>query len=390
MKQKVALVTDIMTFPGGAERLMMSFLKLYPDARIFTTVFLPQNYWEIKNNIQCAYRIDPFIRTLYKVPFFAKILSSIYTVLSPIAFEKLDLQQFDIVVTFTARAAKGVITAPYAKHINYILTPTRYEWDNDLSSRTFRKKGLNKLISPFLANFYRLWDFTAVRRADKNIAISKFISNKIKKSYRIGASVVYPGINEKFATLIDESEKLLAIKELENFDIEEVLNEKFYLVVSRLYDYKKTDLAVKACMECKKNLIIVGDGPDKKYLQKLAKKSKSNNIIFLGRRSDDCVKYLYSKAEALLFCGIEDFGLVPVEAMAQGCPIISYNIGGGAETILPSKTGELFNLYEELVDIVAGFDKNRYNKAQIIQRAKEFSEERFLENIKREIESIKN
>jgi len=386
---KVALVTDIMTFPGGAERLMMSMLKLYPDADIYTSAFLPQNYWPIKNKVYSGFKVGVLGKLLYKTRFGTRLLNSIITFFSPVIFDKFDLQKYDLVISFTARSAKGVISAPYATHINYILTPPRFEWDNDFSERIFRKRGINKYLSPFVADMYRIWDYYAVRRADIVVSLSKFIAEKIEKVYGIESKVIYPGISSFFSVELTEKEIKQAKTQLsQHFSVQDLAKE-FFLVVSRLYDYKKVDQAITACIKNNKRLIVVGDGPDKKYLEKLVKKAKaSQNIKIVGRLSDVSVKFLYNKAQALLFCGVEDFGLVPVEAMAQGCPVISNCIGGGAETVIAEKTGELFSNSEELLEIIAKFDKSRYITSNIIGQAEKFSEERFLSEFEKLIKSV--
>ncbi len=173
---------------------------------------------------------------------------------------------------------------------------------------------------------------------------------------------------------------------MENSNLAKIANkeEPYFLVVSRLYDYKRIDLAVKACLEAGKKLIVVGDGPERRNLEYLFK--EDDGIYMVGYISDQALKFLYQGAEALLFCGEEDYGLIPVEAMASGCPVIAFNKGGVKDTIQHGKTGYLFNDYDELVKIVREYKKSAYSKVDLINRAREFDfshfENRFLKLLK--------
>ena len=370
---RVAIVTDQMTAFGGADREMLSVLKLVPQADIYTVLYNPEAYTnvDIKQKVYTS-----FVR---KIPF-KYMLARHLKIFNPIAYESLNLGKYDTVITISAGPARGIIPSINQKHIAMVLTPPRSLWDKELNVRARVLKSIYKPISKILNNYLRVWDQSLVSRVDYWIANSRFIAKKIYKRYGVKSKIIYPGIPKE---CFEEFKKAEINKLLRKYR----LPSNFVLVVSRLYDYKRVDWAIKSALESAKNLVIVGDGPDRKYLKKLAK--GKDNIYFLGFLKEDReVRILYRQAGTLLFCGIEDFGLVPIEAMAQGTPILAYNKGGVTETVLSHKTGEFFNDQKELAHILKNFDKSVYNPKEIIQRAEMFSEEKFLENLNKYFEKI--
>jgi glycosyltransferase involved in cell wall biosynthesis len=301
-------------------------------------------------------------------------------VLNPIAYENLDLSKYDTLISISAGPARGIIPNIGQTHIAMVMTPPRSLWDNELNVRASIFKGVYKPLSKILNTYLRIWDTSLVPRVDYWIANSKFISKKIKKRYGVNSKVIYPGIEEKYFEKFSE-------KDRQNVMSKYNLPEDFVLVVSRLYDYKRVDWAIKSCIETGGNLVIVGEGPDKKYLKKLAR--GYDNIYFLGfLDSDREVRVLYKQAKVLLFCGVEDFGLVPVEAMAQGTPIFAYDEGGVTETVIENVCGKFFKNYEELTVLLKDYNKKEYNAQRIIKRAREFTEEKFLDNLREYFKQI--
>lgn len=362
----VAIVVDQMVAFGGADREMLSVLKLFPQADIYTVIYNKRGY----SNVEIQQ--DIYTSPLQKIPF-KNSFSRHLKVLNPTAYENFDLRKYDTIISISAGPARNIIPDIDQTHIAMIMTPPRALWDHELNVRASILKNFYKPISQIINNYQRILDTTTVPRVDHWIANSKFISKKIKKRYGVNSHVIYPGIS-------DESFESIPDKEIKDTLKKYNLPQNFFLSVSRLYDYKRVDWAIKSCIETNQNLVVVGKGPDMKYLKKIAK--EFNNIYFLGFLDDDKdVRVLYKRAQALLFCGIEDFGLVPVEAMAQGTPIIAYNIGGVTETVLDKKTGQFFNTQPELTDILNHFDKKMYNPEIIVNRAKNFTEEKFLENL---------
>lgn len=377
-----------MITPGGAEKLMMSFLKIYPNAEIYTSIFIKENFWPISTTIHESIKLPKLFKKFFKFRPISIFISSVLSVLSPIYIETTNVKEYDLVISLSARVSKGVITTPDTIFIDYVQTPTRFEWDNEQSPRAFRMKFLNKLLSPFISTAYRIWDYTASKRSDYKVSISEYIQKKVEKFYRQNSVVIYPGIDNYYYTELSDKDIDKAENEIKRVIKTDIYNKSFYLVVSRLYDYKRVDWAVQACNESKVNLIVVGDGPDKKYLMKQAEKELNKSIFFTGRISDISVKYLYSKAEGFIFAGIEDFGMVPVEAMAQGCPVLAFNEGGGVETIIDSVTGVLFNSLQDLIDRLSNYQKSDYNSEQIRDRAKKFHEEKFKKEWTEYVEKI--
>jgi glycosyltransferase involved in cell wall biosynthesis len=370
---RIAVIADQMTAFGGADRQMLSILKLVPDADIYTVLYNPKGY----RNIDIKQKIYPSF--LQKVSFKYKF-SRHLKVLNPIAYESFDLREYDTLISISAGPARGVIPTINQTHIAMVTTPPRSLWDNELNARGSMLKNIYKPLSKLLNNYLRIWDTSLVPRVDHWIANSQFISKKIEKRYKVEAKVIYPGIEEKCFEQFADHEIDKIIKKYN-------LPKNFVLVVSRLYDYKRVDWAIKACIENSKNLVIVGEGPDKKYLEKISKGHK--NIKFLGFLKDDReVRMLYNQAQVLLFCGIEDFGLVPVEAMAQGTPIIAYGYGGVTETVNVNTCGKFFNNQKELNNILNEFDKRRYNSKQIKERAKKFTERAFITNLENHLKNI--
>jgi glycosyltransferase involved in cell wall biosynthesis len=367
---KVAIIADQMSAFGGADREMFSILKLLPYSDIYTIQFNKEKYLhkypDLKEKIHTS-----FVQKISNI--LPKHFYRHLKVLTPFAYESFDLRGYDLVISISAGPAKGVITQLDQPHIAMVMTPPRSLWDKELNVRASKLKALYKPISVVLNTYMRIWDWTISRRVDYWTANSKFIAKKIKKTYNKKATVIYPGVEEKYFKNASKEQRK---KVREKYD----LPEKFVLVVSRLYDHKRVDWAINACIKANKNLVIIGEGPDRKYLKKQTRGSK--NIKFLGFVKDDMeVKTMYELSEVLLFCSLEDFGLVPVEAMASGTPVLGYGQGGLLETVKPKVTGELFQTQEELVSLLINFDKTRYNEEQIKEHAKEFSEEKFLINL---------
>lgn len=361
---KTAFVCDQMIQFGGADREMISMLKLFPNADIYTILYNPDAYPMIKNNVYTSF--------LQKFPL-PKSFSRHLKVFTPIAYETFDLRGYDLVISLSAGPAKGVITGLDQVHVAMVMTPPRSLWDHELNVRASKFKSLYYPISKILNNYMRIWDYSISKRVDYWTANSEYISNKIFKRYRQHAIVVNPGLPEECYHVVSNSFKKFLREKYE-------LGDSFVLVVSRLYDHKRVDVAIRACMETGKDLVIVGEGPDYKYLKKVA--NNCDNVKFIGFvRDDKEVRGLYSMAEVLLFCGIEDFGLVPVEAMAQGTPVFAYREGGVLETVKEGVSGEFFESEEELIKLLTNFDKRRYNPERIRKRAYLYTEERFLEKL---------
>lgn len=356
---KVALVYDRVNKFGGAERFLEILLKIFPDSPLFTLVYSPQRAGWIKNRkvIPTFLNSFPFFRNNHE------ILSPI----APLAFETLDLKDFDLIISITSADAKSVLTSPSQKHVCICLTPTRYLWKG---SKNYKVDWKMKLLPKFLFNYFRLVDEVTSTRPDYYIAISKEIKKRIKKYYQRDSLVIQPPVSNFF------------FKRHKKFS-----KKDFYLVAGRLVPYKKVDLVVEAFKNTDKKLVVIGSGSQLSYLKSRA----SKNITFLGGVSDQKLIQYYSQAKALIFPGLEDFGLVPLEAQSQGTPVIAYGRGGAKETVIDGKTGIFFKhqTTKSLIKAIEKFEKTNIDPGDCQLQAKKFSETIFEEKILEFLETIK-
>ncbi len=351
---KVALVHDWLVGRGGGERVLYDIHTLFPDAPIYTLV-----YDQDKAPEWCK---ECDIRTTYiqKWPG-AKSHHKLLLSFMPKAWEALDLTEYDLVISCCASCCKGVITRPDALHVCYSFSPTRYVWDlyydylenTNAIKRFFMKRMIHKV---------RLWDFQAAQRVDHFAADSNFVGSRIKKYYRRDFTTIYPG------TRIYE------------YPITEMPDD-YYLVVARFVRYKRVDLAIEACNQLKKKLVVIGSGgEEEERLKKLA----GDTVEFLGRVSDEEMERYYSRAKAFLFPGIEDYGITPVEAMSAGVPVLAFGKGGALETVQDGKTGLYFHdqTVSGLVHCIEEFERNgvAYSRQQIHDYSLNFSDEIFKGN----------
>jgi glycosyltransferase involved in cell wall biosynthesis len=287
------------------------------------------------------------------------------------AIERFNLKGYDLIVSCSHCVAKGIIPPPDALHVSYMLTPMRYAWD--MYKEHF---GTNKnLMIPFFMHYLRMWDVTSSQRIDNFLCISKHVQNRIMKFYRREAEVIHPPV------------------EISRFRLENK-KEDFFLIVSSLVPYKKINLAIEAFDRLGYPLRIIGSGPEEKKLRAMAKA----NIEFMGWQPDEVVAKSYSACRALIFPGEEDFGIVPLEAMGCGKPVIAYGKGGILETVLtydtsrsggPPPTGLFFREpnVESLIDAVERFTQieGEFDPSAIRQHALQWDRAIFKEKIKKNI-----
>jgi len=356
---KVALVHDYLNQYGGAERVLEAFCEMFPDAPIYTLVYDAKltGFAFEGRNIKTSF--------LQNVPFAAS-RHRYFPVLMPYAIEQLDLSGYDLVLSDSGSYAKGVITKPETLHISYCHTPHRYVWDNSRKLiEEFGYPGFVKMLSPFFTTYVRLWDAQAAERPDEMIANSKFVRRRIKKYYGRDAQVIYPPVN------------------VDRFFIREPYD--YFLMVGRMVPYKKFMLAVRVFNKLELKLKIIGDGPERKNLEKQA----GPKIEFLGLVSEPYLADYYARARALIFPQEEDFGVVAVEAMASGRPVIAYRAGGALEIIKEGEDGILFDeqTEESLIGAVQRFQNTRFDSRAIRQHAGKFDRGKFKEEISHFIKS---
>ncbi len=312
MKPKIAIITDWLTNYGGAESVISAFHELFPDAPIYTTLYKPKKMKELGNlkNVHTSW--------LQKIPF-AKHQWLIGQM--PTAVEMFDLDNYDIVLSSCHSVSKGVITRPGTLHISYCHTPMRYAWEKwDFETRLKRfPKILHPLIRQQIKKI-RQWDYCAAQRMDECIANSNYIAGKIKEHYKLNSHVIYPPVRtDKFNPVPNPTND-------------------YYLAVGRLIPYKKFDLIVRACNQLKRPLKVVGVGPDFKKIKKIA----GPNVEILGEVKNSELAGFYANCKALIFPQIEDAGIVPLEAMSSGRPIIALNRGGSLDSMKECITGIFF------------------------------------------------
>jgi len=360
---KIAVICDQMTSFGGAEREMFSMMELFPSADIFTIVYFKEKFPNNRYNVRTSF--------VQKLPFKKRFVNHL-KVLTPLAYESFDLSVYDFVISISAGPAKSIITGIDQPHVAMTMTPPRSLWEKEISSKGSVLRKIYSPIAKMVNSYFRIWDYTTSKRINYWIANSYFVKEKVKKTYGVDAEVIYPGIGEDWYKQPTEME-IKKVKAKYHFP------KHFALVLSRLYSHKRIDWAIKSCKESNTPLYIIGEGPDRKNFEKLTE--ESDNIHFLGRLSDKEAIAIYHLSEVVLFCSIEDFGLVPVEAMAAGTPVLAYGVGGVTETVKEGVTGKFFQTNDELTILLKNFDIKRYNGSIIKKHAKQFSEERFQKNL---------
>lgn len=362
---KVAIVHDWLTGMRGGEKVLEVFCELYPDAHLHT---LLHNRGTVSETIEGMDIRTSFIQ---KIPF-AKDHYRNLLPLFPTAIERFDLSCYDLVISTSHCVAKGVVTPPGCLHISYIHTPMRYMWDlyDDYfaASPWFKRKAVG-----LFAGYLRRWDVKSSGRADHMVANSNHIAGRIEKHYKRKASVIYPPVD------------------CERFHISDEV-EDYYLVVSAFVPYKRIDVAIEAFNRLGLPLKVVGGGGEEKKLRAMA----GPTIEFLGRLDGAALSERYAKCRALVFPGVEDFGIVPLEAMASGRPVIAYAKGGALETVVPpggpggEATGIFFHEQtpESLTAAVRDFEKNMdiFSPEKIREHTAAFDRARFKEEVRSYIE----
>jgi glycosyltransferase involved in cell wall biosynthesis len=354
---KVALVHYWLVGMRGGEKVLEALCELYPEADIYTHVLDRSSLSPtlLKHRISTTFidRLPQATRWYQK-----------YLPLMPMALEQLDLTDYDLVISSESGPAKGIITSPTATHICYCHSPMRYVWD--MYHEYLASAGaISRFLMRPLIHYLKIWDYASAARVDHFVANSNYVAARINKFYRRDAEVVHPPVATGEFSPDDE-------------------REDYYLMVGQLVAYKRPDLAVEAFSRMGKRLLVIGDGEQAGALRAMA----SANIEFLGWQSIEEIKRRYARCQALIFPGVEDFGIVPLEATASGRPVIAFARGGALETVRDEVTGLFFReqTVAGLIEAVEAFERDpeRFEVEAMVDWAERFSGDRF----KREMQSI--
>ena len=362
---KVAIVHYWLVNMRGGEKVIEAILEMFPQADIFTHVYdkasMPESITSKK--VYTSY--------IHKLPF-AKSMYQKYMPLMPRALSEFNLQDYDLIISSESGPAKGVVPNPDAFHICYCHSPMRYLWD--MYHEYFRKS--NPAVRFFMKRLIpglRLWDVSSSNLVDCFVANSNYVAKRIKRYYNRDSVIVFPPV------------------EIEKFSSVQRNPKDFYLFFGQLTGYKRADLAIEACIASGRKLIVAGSGMNKKEIKKYEKKGI---VTFTGRISDRELLELYASAKALLFPGIEDFGIIPVEANAAGCPVIAYGRGGALDSIKDGATGIFFHeqTTESLIRAMKDFEslEDQFrNRDAYTSHVQQFSRGAFKEKILRIVEEKK-
>ena len=360
---RVAIIHYWLVNLRGGERVLEAICELYPDADIFTHVYVPERMSDVirRHRVQTT--------MISKLPWARRLYQS-YLPLMPFALEQLDLQAYDLVISSESGPAKGVLTRPDALHICYCHTPMRYVWNMYHEYRRGLSRPKRWAMAALLYKL-RQWDVTAAARVDHFIANSQNVALRIRKYYRRDSMVIHPPVDlDCFGGLVSTQ------------------SEDFYLCIGQLVAYKRVDLAIKAFNQLGKRLVVIGEGKERDRLERLA----GPTITFLDRIDDKSLCDYYARCQAVIFSAEEDFGIVPLEAMASGKPVIAYGKGGALETVVPSLTGLLFpeQTPESLAAAVLEFERVRpqFDGEQIAAHAAGFSKEHFKQQFRNFVASV--
>ncbi|MFB9948311.1 glycosyltransferase [Rhizobium puerariae] len=339
----------------GGEKVLEALCKIYPNADIYTHVYDPSVISaDIKKHHIYTTFIDslPYARRMYKR----------YLPLMPMALEQLNLSDYDLVISSESGPSKGIIPTSPAQHICYCHSPMRYIWN--MYNKYYESSGrLTRMMMPPLAHYLRTWDVGTASRVDNFVANSATVAQRIKSYYRREAQIIYPPVDTNAFRPAQASEL-----------------EDYYLMVGELVSYKRPDLAVEAFNRMKAKLVVIGGGEMLDHLRKIA----GPTVRIMGSQPFEALKYHYARCRALVFPGEEDFGIVPVEAMASGRPVIAYGRGGATETVVAGKTGVFFSIQsvEAVIDAVERLERMDFNPADAVARAAEFRTANFIEKFR--------
>ena len=341
---KIAVVHDYFTQLGGAEKVTEELMRLLPGAALHSTVALPDRLPPGLVNVPIT------TSWMQRLPGMSQHYR-LYFLLYPLAVPSLDLSGFDLVLSSSSGYAKGVHTDRDAIHVCYCHTPMRWAWSFESYSAREEMGAVKRLLLPHLVRGLRQWDIGASRQPDHFIANSRTVAGRIRRAYGRIAEVIHPPID------------LGRFRPAPQHD-------DYYIVLARLVSYKRIDLAVRACSQLGRRLLVIGDGPDLARLMAIAGKT----VSFLGHLSDAEVEHHAARCRALIFPGEEDFGMAPLEIASAGRPTIAYRAGGAVETIMDGVTGIFFDRPEpgDLAAAITRFEHIEWSPVTLRSHAETF------------------
>jgi len=345
---RVALVHDYLVHLGGGERVLLEIARAFPGAPIFTSIFEPAAFGDALR----GFDVRP--SWMQRIPGAGRNFRALLP-LYPKAFESIDLRGFDLVVSSTTSFAKGVRVAGATLHVCYMNTPTRFLWRPDEYAGDVVPLLARPLYAAALPALRR-WDLEAAARPHRIIANSRNVAERIRAVYGRDSDVLHcPAAVDG---LVPGS------------DVED-----YYLVAARLLPYKRVALAIEACNTLRSRLVIMGSGPDEARLRALA----GPTISFAGHVSEEVRRRLFARARAAIVPGIEDFGLVPIEAAAAGRPTVAFAAGGALETVVEGETGLFFRepTASALASSLQSLSSHTFDPEKLVAHARLFSPERF-------------
>jgi glycosyltransferase involved in cell wall biosynthesis len=351
---RVAIVHDWLTGMRGGEKVLEAICELYPDATLYTLVRVPgstSSGIERRRIVTSVAQWLPNAGRLYRN----------YLPIFPAAVELFDLDDYDLVISSSHCAVKSVVPPAHATHVCYCHSPMRYAWDQFGAYFGPEQVGTlrSRLLRPIMARLAR-WDAATAGRVDRFLANSQYVAGRIRRYYNRGSAVVYPPVDTDFYRPASPAQP----------------PDAGFLIVSALVPYKRVDVAIEACRRIGAPLSIVGRGPEEARLRRMA----GPDAVFLGWRSNEEIRDLYQRATAVLLPGVEDFGMVPVEAQACGAPVVALRAGGACETVIDGVTGVLVD--DGSADgFAAGLERLTglgLDRQVIRENAERFSRQRFM------------
>ena len=355
--KKVALIHYWLTNMRGGENVTAEFCKLFPEADVFTHAWNPEKVKEPFNSHKI---IESFIAHLP----LARKKCQIYLPLMPSALARLDFSPYDLILSNESGPSKGIRKPAGARHVCYCNTPMRYVWD--MFDDYYRAAGIGgKIAMRLFKNYMRKYDLKSADNVDQFLANSNFVAERVKRIYGRDSIVVYPPVDTDYFVPEPTDEP-----------------KDYYLVAGQLISYKRPELALRACLKMHRKLVLVGDGPMRKVLEQEA--NGNPDIVFAGRATRPQLRKYYAEAKGLIFPGIEDFGIVPLESQSVGVPVIALGIGGALETVVPGKTGVFFPRpeVEDLCHAIEEFEALNFSKPDIIRHAQDFHRDVFVRKMK--------